>query len=93
VSKERSLIANILTSKFMGLSALLCHFQTLTWNFSTSIEYFKGLSHLPIICESSTNGDALKLQEGLLRSDKNSLSSSINVCMCVHLYSYICNLV
>lgn len=32
----------------MGLSALLCHLQTLTWHFSTWAEYFEELSHLPV---------------------------------------------
>lgn len=91
MSKERALMASILTSKFMGLSASFCHLQTLTLNFSTSVEHFKGLSHLPIICECCRNGDALKLHEGLLRPDRNLLSSPINahMCVCVHIYAYI----
>lgn len=91
LSKERALMANILTSKFMGLSALLCYLQTLTWNFSTSAEHFKGLSHVLIICECCTNGDALKLHEGLPRSHRNSLSSPINVCICVYTYITMCS--
>lgn len=90
LSKERALMANILTSKFRGPSALLCYLDS-DMEFLYSAEHFKVLSHILIICECCTNGDALKLHEGLPRSHRNSLSSPINVCICVYTYITMCS--